>query len=179
MCCQSQCKCEKTKSCNHRQKDSIGFSPFEVHTTPVEDSGIASHRGVWISIGSAHWEGLSFSLEGGVTIFCVISPKNCDPPVLKIKKFNDPLQIERPVGFLWLSPPPPASMLYIHTRKSRRTPQENILSEFSVFSLELGKIDQTITYSPRSFHSGQSTHFKGWGFEILKNCKRVGVHIFH
>ena len=26
--------------------------------------------------------------------------------------------------------------------------------------------------------SGQSTHFKGWGFEILKNCKRVGVHIF-
>ena len=27
-------------------------------------------------------------------------------------------------------------------------------------------------------HSGQSTHFKGWGFEILKNCKRVGVHIF-
>ena len=29
-----------------------------------------------------------------------------------------------------------------------------------------------------SVHSGQSTHFKGWGFEILKNCKRVGVHIF-
>ena len=27
-------------------------------------------------------------------------------------------------------------------------------------------------------HSGQSTHFKGWGFEIFKNCKRVGVHIF-
>ena len=27
-------------------------------------------------------------------------------------------------------------------------------------------------------HSGQSTHFKGWGFEILKNCKRVGIHIF-
>ena len=27
-------------------------------------------------------------------------------------------------------------------------------------------------------HSGQSTHFKGWGFEMLKNCKRVGVHIF-
>ena len=49
------------------------------------------------------------------------------------------------------APPPTASMLYIHTRKSRRTPQGNILSEFSVFSLELGKIDQTITYSPRSF----------------------------
>ena len=30
----------------------------------------------------------------------------------------------------------------------------------------------------KASHSGQSTHFKGWGFEILKNCKRVGVHIF-
>ena len=27
-------------------------------------------------------------------------------------------------------------------------------------------------------HSGQSTHYNGWGSEILKNCKRVGVYIF-
>ena len=38
-------------------------------------------------------------------------------------------------------------------------------------------LDMTSHENPL-LHSGQSTHFKGWGFEILKNCKRVGVHIF-
>ena len=56
------------------------------------------------------------------------------------------------------------------------------------------KVDVDITANLRSYklayfwfivsglslcvHSGQSMHYKGWGFEILKNCKRVGVHIF-
>ena len=39
-------------------------------------------------------------------------------------------------------------------------------------------VNQLILTSQSCNIVGQSTHFKGWGFEILKNCKRVGVHIF-
>ena len=50
------------------------------------------------------------------------------------------------------------------------------------FILSILKMIKTLwglcSYFRMKYHSRQSTHFKGWGLEILKNCKRVGVHIF-
>ena len=43
---------------------------------------------------------------------------------------------------------------------------------------EMLEVDWSTIHVMVHKHSGQSMHFKGWEFEILKNCKRVGVHIF-
>ena len=71
------------------------------------------------------------------------------------------------------SPPP----IHTHTQPHTHPPPPCDANLWQVTSHIHPKNNKN-KHKTQPHHSGQSMHFKGWGFEILKNCKRVGVHIF-